>query len=238
MQWKGYNWNVRNSTGGPGPNTFKSNNVSVDASGNLVLKITRQNLIWTCAEVDLDHALGYGEYVFTLASPVGYDRNVVAAGFTYADDSNELDIEYSYWDGTSTNVGFTVQPAPYNAQNNVEFNVPEGVAGYVNTIHFYPNNDIWFSITDAAGNLLKKWKYTGTKAQNALQPFIFNLWLFNGKAPVGPQTMSISDFKFIPQGATPTPPTDIVTKAMAVGFSAAQTAFLTGSDYKTFIKSA
>lgn len=241
MNWKNYDWYVRNSTGGPGPNTFKSNNVSIDAQGNLVLQITKQNGQWTCAEAGLNKQLGYGEYIFTLASPIKYDKNVVAAGFTYGDDNNELDIEYSYWGGNTTNVGFTVQPAPYISKNNIEFNVPEGISGYKNIIHFYPNNDISFRIEDGNGIVLKSWGYTGTRVPNVNQTFIFNLWLFNGKAPtaLSPQIMSVKDFVFVPQGQTPTPvpPLDIVAKAKLAGFTNTQAAFLTGNDYKTFINS-
>ena len=33
ITWSGYTWNVRNDTGGPGPNTFLAANVFLDADG-------------------------------------------------------------------------------------------------------------------------------------------------------------------------------------------------------------
>lgn len=249
INWKQRTWNVSERVGGPNGNTFKANNVSIDANGNLVLKITKQGGIWTAAEVFLPQSLGYGTYRYVLASPIKYEKNTVAAGFTYADDSNELDIEFSYWGGTTTNVGFTVQPSPYTSANNQKFTVPEGIAGYVCSIVFLPNRNITFTITDANGNTLKSWKYTGSFTPKQNQPWFFNLWLQGNKQLNSEQVMAISDFSFTPQGTTPTPPvtsqttttqpptSGIVALAKAAGFTDSQTAFLTGTDYKKFVNS-
>lgn len=245
IDWKGRRWNVSERVGGPNNSTFKANNVAVDSNGNLVLKITKQGGIWTCAEVRLPQSLGYGTYIYTLASPVKYEKNTVAAGFSYADDSNEIDVEFSYWGGTTTNASWTVQPSPYTSKNHQRFNVPEGVPGYKVTVRFFPNRDITFKVEDQNGAVLNEWKYTGTFTPKESQPWMFNLWLQGNKANSTEQIMSIKDFVFVPQGAPipptptpdPTPVPGIVAKAKAAGFSDSQAAFLTGKDYKDYMKS-
>ena len=53
--WNGETWMVKRSTGrvGPGPNYFSdsTNNVWVDGSNRLHLKITKSGNKWQCAEV-------------------------------------------------------------------------------------------------------------------------------------------------------------------------------------------
>ena len=49
---RGVTWDVKTESAvGPGPNIFDNSNVSVDASGNLHLKITKNATAWTCAEI-------------------------------------------------------------------------------------------------------------------------------------------------------------------------------------------
>lgn len=197
LTFKGYTWNISERVGGPNNNTFKANNVSIDSNGNLSLKITKQSDVWTAAEVALNTSLGYGDYTFMLASPIKYEKNVVAAGFTYLDDNNEIDWEASYWGGAINNLGYTVQPAPYTSANNVDFVVAEGIPGYKVTIHFYPQ-DISIKTQDANGVILKDWKYTGTYQPSSSQIFMFNLWLQGDKTLINPTSFVISDFAFKP----------------------------------------
>lgn len=62
----GLQWNVRSTSGGlegPGPNYFSdsTNNVQVDASGNLRLQVTFTKGKWVCGEIMLAAgSLGYG----------------------------------------------------------------------------------------------------------------------------------------------------------------------------------
>ena len=69
--WAGRNWLVKNGTDlGPGPNDWSdsTNNVWVDASGYLHLKITEVGGNWYCPEVISEQSFGYGEYRFKLAT--------------------------------------------------------------------------------------------------------------------------------------------------------------------------
>ena len=121
LQFSGYTWNVKTSAGkvGPGPNLFSdsTNNVWVDASGRLHLKITKDANRWNCAEVICTNSLGHGTYRFYLDSPVdNLDPNVVLGLFTWSDDpayaDREIDVECSRWANAadSDNAQFVVQP--------------------------------------------------------------------------------------------------------------------------------
>jgi hypothetical protein len=120
INWAGYDWWVRTSNGnpqGPGPNIFSDStqNVFVDAQGNLHLKIRKgADGKWTSSEVDLNQSLSYGTYEWELSSR--YDQfasNAVGGLFTYlspeavaaqtggvvgngvADTPHEIDIEFT-----------------------------------------------------------------------------------------------------------------------------------------------
>jgi hypothetical protein len=216
MQFKGFDWYVRkDGVGNPGNNTWRLNNVAVDADGKLRLRIVQQNGVWTCAEFGTNEKLGYGEYIFTVENMLNWDKNVVAAGFKYLDDSNELDIELTKWGNLTTNAGFTVQPEPYVASNHIKFNLPIDIPNTRHIIHHYPN-DISFRIEKQDGTELWGWKYTGTHVPEEMQYFVFQLWLVQGKPPSNnkPAELIISDFKFVPMSGptpvpVPTPGTDV-----------------------------
>src|SRR5215475_12878936 len=90
INWSGYSWNVRETAGasqGPGPNIFSNStdNVFVDASGDLHLKIRKgANGEWLASEIDCTQSLTYGTYEWEVSSR--YDQlatNAVAGFFTY-----------------------------------------------------------------------------------------------------------------------------------------------------------
>jgi len=93
--------------------------VWVDDKG-LHLKIAKRNDQWRCSAVGLPEGLGYGKYIFSLASRVDrLDRNVVLGLFTYnnetfqTDANGELDVEISRWGKESTpqpQICYAVQP--------------------------------------------------------------------------------------------------------------------------------
>ena len=68
VTWSGGSWQIKTSNAavGPGPNIFSKANVSVDGSGFLHLKITKDTSgRWTTSEVIAPTSLGYGTYTFT-----------------------------------------------------------------------------------------------------------------------------------------------------------------------------
>ena len=60
IQFSGFDWEIRPSekSGGPGPNRWDENNVSVDADGHLHLKLTERGGRWYCAEVTTQKSPG------------------------------------------------------------------------------------------------------------------------------------------------------------------------------------
>lgn len=115
-----YKWFVKSSDSpvGPGPNYFSNSteNVWVDSSGQLHLRITNRNNKWYCAEVGTKESFGYGKYIFTLVSKVdNLNENIVLGLFTWSNDPayhyREIDIEFGRWeDPVNDNAQFVVQP--------------------------------------------------------------------------------------------------------------------------------
>jgi hypothetical protein len=115
ISFAGFEWVVKASPRfDPGPNAWSDSidNVFVDSRG-LHLRITNVNGSWYASEVVLNQTLGYGEYVFRVASSLErLDPNVVFGMFTYnyidpAFGHRELDIE------SSPRLGFlTWKPRP------------------------------------------------------------------------------------------------------------------------------
>jgi len=64
LHFSGYDWTVRSepSHRAGSRNEFNPANAWVDPKGALHLRITRNGDRWTCAEVKLNHSLGYGTY--------------------------------------------------------------------------------------------------------------------------------------------------------------------------------
>ncbi|MEP6686047.1 MAG: hypothetical protein ABJB22_04650, partial [Verrucomicrobiota bacterium] len=121
IEFSGYQWEVRPSedSGGPGPNHWDENNVSLDSHGYLHLKLTERNGEWYCSETYTQQALGFGLYQFSVVGRVdALDPNVVLGLFNYPtpdigpDGTNEIDIEFAHWgDPRSPIDNYTVFPA-------------------------------------------------------------------------------------------------------------------------------
>ena len=100
INFSGYSWYVKSGHSGPGPNYWSnsSDSVWIDGDDRLHLKIINRNGTWYSSEVYLADSLGYGEYVFHLASRVDtLESNTVLGLFLYESDIREADIEFSKW---------------------------------------------------------------------------------------------------------------------------------------------
>ncbi len=100
ISFAGLNWDVTANTFGPinpGPCIFSdsTNNVFVDGSGNLHLKIVNAGGQWTCSEItprvndqlQQEQTYAYGTYTYKLASAVdNLDPNAVVGLFTWSND--------------------------------------------------------------------------------------------------------------------------------------------------------
>ena len=114
IDWKGHRWIVTNGAMA-GVAEASAHNVSVDASGYLHLKITENAGTWTGAELHTVDRMGFGTYQWQIEGSIDHlDKATVLGLFPYGpfdqigeDGENELDIEFSQWNGTvATNADF------------------------------------------------------------------------------------------------------------------------------------
>ena len=220
IDWCGYTWQVRDGGGGPGPNTWSADNVSIDAQKRLHLKIAKRDGKWSCAELTMTKALGFGRYEFDADNPIlNWDNNVVFGLFNYPtadvgpDGTNEIDIEFATWGGAQNSVGnWTVWP-PSTRVKGTTHPVPlsGAVVGTVNTFD-WTDHSISFYLKPILGSGTgipdkpRDWEFTPDDFADRIPqhplPVHMNLWLFNGKPPTDDKDVEIvvSGFKFTSQG--------------------------------------
>ena len=206
VEFSGYTWQVKSSTGlvGPGPNLFSDSagNVWVDALGRLHLKLTYSKGRWRCAEVINTQSLGRGRYSFALDSRVdALDRNVVLGLFTWSDDpayaNRELDIEFSRWGnaGDPTNGQYVVQP--YDHPGNLQRITQPAAAASTHSFDWQPGSVAFGSSTAAPST----WTYAGPDVPPPGGEHVrMNLWLYRGAAPSDGKSVEVvvRRFSFTP----------------------------------------
>ncbi|OBX26049.1 hypothetical protein LX77_00252 [Gelidibacter algens] len=199
IKFSGYEWIVRTSEDkkqGPGPNLFSdsADNVWVDDKGRLHLKIVQRNGYWYCAGVTLKHSQGHKKYVFYLASRIDeLDENVVGGLFTYKNDNEEIDIEFSRWSNTTNqNSQFAIQPA---AKLGNKYRYDMDLNSTLST-HFFDwkVNEIEFgsyeghTLNPENDAIINSWTYTGSDIPPLNDERLkINLWLFRGQSPTNSQ---------------------------------------------------
>lgn len=219
LDFSGYNWWVKSRTSpvGPGPNYFSdsTNNVWLDASNRLHLRITNRSNTWQCAEVVTRRTFGYGSYRFALDSRVdNLDPNVVLGLFTWSDDPadayREIDIEFSRWGNAAdpTSAQYVVQP--YDTPGHLRrFTVPTSAT---NSTHFFTweTNRVSFQSLNGAftpspppASVIGNWLYTLSVPRSGDENIRINLWLSQGRAPSDGREVEvvIRSFQFVPLGA-------------------------------------
>jgi hypothetical protein len=221
LNFSGYDWWVKNSTGtvGPGPNYFSdaTNNVWTDTNGWLHLRITHRNNAWQCAEIISARTFGPGNYRFELNSVVdNLNQNVTLGLFNYSDDpaftDREIDVEGGRWNipSDANNAQFVVQP--YNLANQlVRYRVPPGLADSTHLFVWETNRISWQSQTGAysaaATNLIASYIFTNAAnvPQSGDEVVHLNLWLINGNPPTDNNEVEviIKSFNFVPLGTPP-----------------------------------
>jgi hypothetical protein len=218
FDFAGYNWWVKSSTGlvGPGPNYFSdsTNNVWLDASNRLHLRITNQSNQWQCAEVITRRSFGHGQYRFQPDSRVdNLDPNVVLGLFTWSDDPaydhREIDVECSRWGwaGDPSNAQFVVQPYSL-ADHLVRYTVPTNATSSTHAFSWETNRVTFqaqrgtFTVQPATSNVIGSWAYTNTVPPAGDENVRINLWLSNGNAPTDAKEVEviIRNFRFVPFG--------------------------------------
>lgn len=209
IQFSGYEWVVRSTDDlqqGPGPNYFSDaqQNVWVDGSGQLHLKITHENGKWYCAEVTLRKVFGPVRYVFELNSQVAdLDKNAVGALFLYKDDDHEIDIEFSKWGlDENKNTQYVIQPGD-KAGNKTRFLMEPSTTESVHWIDWQKDSvgfaSYYGTTEQTTGNthLINQWTYKGADNPDDKEEVIkINLWLFKGEPPADQkeQTLIVKRF--------------------------------------------
>ncbi|MCU0457809.1 MAG: glycoside hydrolase family 16 protein [Bacteroidales bacterium] len=196
ISFSGYEWVVSNSEGkkaGPGPNYFSDSeeNVWVDEKGRLHLKITFRNEKWHCARVELARHTGYGRYIFYVSTrPDSLDRQVVWGLYTYKNDNEEIDIEFSQW-GIENNqeAQYAIQPSHVTG-NKARFRM--NMEGTYST-HLFDWTRKWIDFASYHGHrkqpvneteIIARWRYYGDDIPpDSDEKLKMNLWLFRGTPP-------------------------------------------------------
>jgi hypothetical protein len=215
VTFAGYEWQVRDGTGGPGPNTFSAQNVSVDEQGRLHLAIVKRQGKWTCAEVFLDKRYGFGRYEFRLLGrPDQLDDNVVLGLFNYTvpevgpDGTNEIDIEFATWGGAQPEHGnYTVWPS-IAGPGPVTRSFDVTLAGDESLHRFdWASGSVAFESYDGfdadEAARIQQWAYAPLSPLPLVPqqpiPVHMNFWLFQGNAPSDGQDAEIVvvDFRYV-----------------------------------------
>ncbi|HEX3776242.1 MAG TPA: glycoside hydrolase family 16 protein [Polyangiaceae bacterium] len=222
IDWAGRTWKVT-SGGMAGVAQGSPNNVSVDESGYLHLKISNTGGTWTAAEIFSSDKLGFGTYQWQVDGPIDhFDQNVVLGLFPYGpaagigtDGTNEIDIEYAFWGHpTGTNGDWTDYPNSGTTigEKSYKFSLSGGT--------FSTSRFIWssssiqnflisgFEPVTSTNNLLNSWTYAPTAPQTNIpqqaMPLGMNLWCFGAPPSDGKDVeVVIRDFEFIAEGTNP-----------------------------------
>lgn len=214
LQFSGYTWEVRSGEGGPGPCHWNPANAFVDAAGQLHLKLSQEDGVWSCAEVSLadTNRLGFGVYQFEVIGAIDrLDRNVVLGLFNYPppdvgpDSTNEIDVEIARWgDLANPNLNFTVWPTRDNL-------LPQGkvyefsLAGTYTTHRFtWRSNGILFQSLNGHRSdnrsPIARWQFSPKQPARYVPqrplPVHINLWLFDGNPPPDGREVEIVISKF------------------------------------------
>ena len=126
ITFSGRTWKIKHSESqmGPGPNWFSDyvNDVYVDNSGRLHMKIAEHDGKWYATEVVSEDNLGYGTYIFTVIGDlINIPENIVLGLFTWDDSTfyeqanSEIDIEFAQW-GNAENFNtlhYSAQPVNF-----------------------------------------------------------------------------------------------------------------------------
>jgi len=195
IHFSGYDWEVGNGDlkQGPGPNYFSDSkeNVWVDDSGRLHLRITKRDNHWYCAKVTLLNSYGYGTYVFHVASIVDkFDKNVVGGLFTYENDTSEIDIEFSKWNKEKNEDSqFVIQPGSI-PENKCRYFLNQTEAASTHWFNWQKDSISFASyygdvaVNNSENSLIRRWVYKGDDIPVAGgERAKINLWLFRGKPP-------------------------------------------------------
>ena len=217
IEFGGYSWTVRAGGGGPGPNAWDENNVWLDPSNRLHVRISQREGKWSCAEITMKKRLGFGRYQFQITGRLDrLDDNVVFGLFNYPtrdvgpDGTNEIDIEFARWGEAKNSMGnFTIWPVD-KTRKQVSKSFPFVLTTEQTTHSFlWSHSQVQFRSTEGHREderpEIQSWIYSPEQPASAIShlpmPVHINLWLFEGRPPKNGQDVEvvIDSFKFTPE---------------------------------------
>jgi hypothetical protein len=223
LNWMGHTWNETNG-GMAGVIRAKPSNIFVDSNGYLHLRITEQGRTYTGSEMFTQDNMGFGTYQWQIDGNNIYamDPPVVLGLFPYGaangigkDGENEIDIEFSNWNGaynpTPINADFTDYPSTGHRRQRGQpeweddFNI-KARPRYTTARMVWSSDRIIFTVMDGlvpikeTEHVLKLDVYKGNTVkipQDAI-PVGMNLWCFQ-KKPKHTWEIVVRNFEFVPQ---------------------------------------
>ncbi|HEY4394534.1 MAG TPA: hypothetical protein VGP64_10745 [Polyangia bacterium] len=216
ISWKGHTWQLTSGSMA-GVCQGDPQNVTIDASGYLHLRITNSGGAWTASELFTTDRLGFGTYQWQVDGPIdSYDKNVVLGLFPYgpaagigADGTNEIDIEYARWgQANGPNGDWTDYPASGSTVGELSYTFSLGPSTLSTSRFVWSSSSIASALLgdlQAVGSvtgLIKSWTYapsnpTTNVPQQSL-PLGMNLWCFDAAPSDGkPVEIIIRDFVYV-----------------------------------------
>lgn len=216
INWQGHTWKLTSGRmAGVAPGD--PNNVSVDPSGALHLKLVKRDDKWTESELFTVENLGFGTYQWVVEGDVwNMDPHTVLGLFPYGpthgigkDATNEIDIEFSQWNKTCVcNADFTVYPPVHREHGNpsyeLNFKVDNGT-NLTTARMVWSSANIVFTLMSGdqpigtTANVLKTETFTSSKENIPQQPIPvgINFWAFKA-VPAADQSVVIRSFQYVP----------------------------------------
>lgn len=220
IKFSGYDWDLRVTTKPEGPqdNQFAGlgKSVRILDNGSLELSISYEGGAHYAGEVTLRRSLGYGTYIFRLATPpAGLDPNLVLGFFTYSSQSSyahrEIDVEFSAWGVQKEPVlgQFVVQP--YQDKGHLASFSLDGIGIESSYAFTWTESKVDFvawrgsGAVPAAGDtrIISAWSFTDQPSvpRKGNERVHINLYLAKGGIPpagTGLTSVEITGFSFLP----------------------------------------
>ena len=204
IEFAGRTWYVQDGHYGPGPNYFSDNtdNVWLDGSNRLHLKLRESGGTWYCPSIRTVEPTGFGMHRFYVTGTLtNLDPNIIFSPFVYFDTSHEIDIEFCRWGNTTPgidNAQFVVQPHG----NSGNLHTYKSSQNSLDTTHYFDwgKTNVRFKSfyghhleEQSSGDIIQKWNYDGN--DNPDQSYDLNIhiiiWLLNGDAPIDGQELEM-----------------------------------------------
>lgn len=233
--WMGYTWDFQNGQpAGGGTLIAYKRNMVVDSNGYLHVNVREKDGTYTDAEMYTRNLFSFGTFQWVLQGTNYYkmDPPLVLGLFSYGpnagvgvDGENEIDIEFSNWDGTGVPnqvADFTVYPSTGNGtagqvDHEVDFYVPTPETNTTTARFVWSATSVEFylmagtvPVNQPVTHVFHHWTYRGTNKVHGVTttdptewipqdpcPIDINLWNFGG-LPTHTWDIVVQEFDYLP----------------------------------------